>query len=140
MSEQNETIFRRLIQEVWNEGREETIDELFDRNAVAMYPIGLEEKPLYGIDEYRQFVRFVRRNCRTVNVSIEQIAADEEKVVSFCRMRAELIGHGSGTEGRANLVETAGLCQIIIRDGKIVSTWSNFDLRQFRAEDLEDAP
>lgn len=134
MRERNETIFRRWIQDVWHEGREDTINELFDRNAVAVYPVGLENKPLYGIEEYRQFVRFVHRHCREISITIEQIAADDEKVVSYCRLRAEVVGLGGGTESNPLLIETAGLCQIIIKGGMIVSTWSNFDLRQLHGE------
>lgn len=137
MRERNETIFRRWIQEVWNEGREETIAELYDKNAVAIYPVGLENKPLYGIDEYRQFVRFVHRHCREIKIEIEQIAADEEKVVSYCRLRAVAVGIGEGTEESPLLIETAGLCQLLIKDGKIVSTWSNFDLQPLRGDYLK---
>lgn len=128
MSQLNEAIFRRWAVEVWQEGNEAAIDELYDEHGVAIYPHGLENKPLYGIDEYKQFVRFVRRMFYSIELRIEQIASDDEKVVSYCTFIGRPKPSADEFFAGRSEVSVSGLCQIVVQNGKIAQAWSNVDL------------
>jgi hypothetical protein len=47
MSEANKALVRRWFKEVWNQGREESIDELFAAHGVG-YGLSDTEAPVYG--------------------------------------------------------------------------------------------
>lgn len=123
MSQDNEAIFRQWTEQVWCRGNEVLIEELLDPGAVAHFPHIVRDKPIVGVDEYKQFVRYVRRMFRDIGVVVEQIASDDDKVVSYCTFS----GFPVDAE-EPGLKRVSGLCQMIIRDGRIVQTWSNVDL------------
>ncbi|MBS1794084.1 MAG: nuclear transport factor 2 family protein [Acidobacteria bacterium] len=124
----NEAIFYRWIEEVWNQGKEETVDELLADQAIVDYPYHIEKKLIHGRDEYKNFLRVIRGLFFNINIKIEQIVADDRKVIAFCsvtadRRRVEKNG------GPVNIpAKTSGLCQMIIEDGKIMQAWCNIDI------------
>lgn len=128
MSEENEAIFRRWVEEVWVKGKEKTIDELFDDYAAADYTYNLINRPIQGRENYKKFVRFIRGLYTDIHIKIEQIASDENKVIAYCTLQANRRFIGTNNSEQPQLVNVSGLCQVIIENGKIVRTWSNIDL------------
>jgi len=55
MSANPKTLIHRWFEEVWNQGREETIDELFARDAIA-FGLGETEQPVHGPSEFKKFL------------------------------------------------------------------------------------
>lgn len=127
MSEANEALFRRWVDEVWNKGRERTIDELLVENVVVNYQFHSEENPIEGRENYKKFVRFFRGFFTDILVNIEQIAADENKVVAYCSFRVKP-QKSDERQSASEPVKSSGLCQVIIEHSKIVQIWSNIDL------------
>lgn len=128
MRKLNETIFYRWIEEVWNNGSEETIDDLFAEEGVADYPYHLEKNPIYGKEEYKGFIRFVRALFSNIQVTIEQIASDDNKVIAFCTFHATRRSVETNGLSVHSPVRASGLCQVIIENEKIIRAWSNIDL------------
>jgi len=128
MREKNEAIFRRWIDEVWNKGSEETVDELFAEHAVANYQYRLGKKPIQGAEEYKNFIRFVRRFFAEILVTVDQVVAEKNKVVAFCEVTAKRRNF-TGTDSPIHKpIKASGLCQVIIESDQIVQSWSNIDL------------
>src|SRR4051812_48739961 len=90
MRELNETIFYRWVDEVWVKGIEETIDELLAEEVVADYPSHLDSKLIYGKEEYKRFFRFIRGLFSDIQITIEQIASDDNKVIALCTFNANM--------------------------------------------------
>ena len=63
MSEANKAIVRRWFEEVWNQGREETIDELFAEHAVG-YGLGDTDVTTRGPAEFKIFANNLRGALR----------------------------------------------------------------------------
>jgi hypothetical protein len=61
MIETNKTVVRRWFKEVWNEGREATIDELFAESGVT-YCLGDTETEVLGPAQLKPFVRNLRNS------------------------------------------------------------------------------
>jgi SnoaL-like polyketide cyclase len=59
MPQDAEAIVRRWFEEVWNQGREETIDELFASEAIRP-GLGESEAPIQGPKQFKPFFRNMR--------------------------------------------------------------------------------
>ena len=65
MSEENKALVRRWFEEVWNEGRAEAIDEMFDENGIAHGLSDDPENPIRGPQEFTPFHNVFGRRSRT---------------------------------------------------------------------------
>lgn len=135
MSQENEEVYRRWVDEVWIKGEKAIIDELFDENGVADYTYNLTNEPIQGRENYKKFVEYVRGLFTDIQVIIEQVASDEQKVIAYCTFKANRRAISEDEAAKPEPVEVSGLCQIIIENGKIISTWSNIDLLGTQSED-----
>ena len=78
MIETNKALVRRWFKEVWNEGREATIDELFAESGVA-YGLGNGEAEVRGPAQLTPFVRNLCGSLPDLHISIQDIMAEEDK-------------------------------------------------------------
>lgn len=128
MREKNEAIFRRWIEEVWNQGKEKTIDELFAENATANYQYRPGKEPIQGNEEYKKFIRFVRKFFVEILVTVEQVVTEKNKVVAFLEVSARRRSFGTEDFPAPYRIKVSGLCQVIIESDQIIHSWSNIDL------------
>lgn len=84
-------LLHRWFNEVWNEGREETVDELFARTAIG-HGLGESETDIRGPEEFKIFLRNMRNAMPDVRIRIEDILAHGEKAA----VRIELTGTHRG--------------------------------------------
>jgi len=78
--EQNKGLVRRWFKEVWNEGREATIDELFSDAGVG-YGLGDPETEVRGPAQFKVFVRNLRGSLPDIHISVEDIMGEDDKVM-----------------------------------------------------------
>ena len=116
MRDKNTTLTYRWMQEVWNEGREEAIDEMMDENAVVNGLEGINEKGAAG---FKAFFRGFRTQFPKVNVDVEAVIADGDFETARCLVKATTAG---GQD-----VSFGGMTIIRVVDGKIAEAWNNFD-------------
>ena len=126
MSEENKALVRRWFEEVWNRGREDAIDEMFDVEGIARGLAG-EGGELRGAEGYKPFFRQFRDAFPDIEVVVEDMVAEGDKVAARCSVRAS---HQSDTLGFAATqqpVAFEGIALVRIRDAKIVEAWNHFD-------------
>lgn len=123
--EENKTVVRRLYEEVWNKKDLGVVDELIaadfiDHNA----SVGLAP----GIDGFKQGFAIALVTFPDIRLTIEDLIAEEDKVVS------RVIAHGT-QKGEIMGIPPTGkqvvfMCIDIVRiaDSKIVERWSLIDL------------
>jgi len=128
MKEENEVIFCRVVEQVWNKGIEKTVDELFAENAVVNYPHCADNSPIFGTDEFKKFIRFIHQVFDDLRITMEQIASDKNKVIALCLIKARRRDTENGSASGFVPIEVSGLCQTIFEGGKISQVWSNIDL------------
>src|SRR5688572_29780834 len=112
------TLTMRWMEEVWNQGREEAIDELLDDKAIVH---GLEGVNEPGPAGFKIFYRNFREQFPVVNVEVEDVVSQEDYETSRCTVRA--------TNASGQNVQFNGMTFLRTSQGKIVEAWNNFDFQ-----------
>ena len=128
MSEQdNVQLMRRWFQEVWNEGRLETADELLAPDGVAHDLTG-QGVEIRGPEEFKNAARTVRNAVPDMRIEMQDIVATGDRVA----MRLEVTMTHTGALGdlapTGARVTSPVLCIVQIRDGKLVEGWNFWDI------------
>ena len=79
MSEHNVSLLRRWFDEVWNQGRLETISELMAPDAIGIGQSGVEAA-IHGPSEFQVFVERLRGAFPDICVTIEDAFGTDDKV------------------------------------------------------------
>ncbi len=141
MSEANKALIHRWFEEVWNRGREETIDELLAPTVIA-HGLGDTDVDLHGPAQFKPFVENLRRSFPDIHISIEDTIAEGDKVVVRVRLEGTHRGSELGVPPTGRRVRVAGIVLVRISDGRIIEGWNSWDqlglLRQIGA--LPSAP
>ena len=141
MTETNKALVRRWFKEVWNDGREATIDELFAEGGVA-YGLGDREAVVQGPAQLKPFVRNLRNSFPDIQITIHDIMAEEDKVMVRVLLEGTHSGSGLGVPPSGRRVRVAGIVLIRISKGQFIEGWNSWDqlglLRQIGALPLTE--
>jgi len=107
MNEANKTLVRRWFEEVWNQGREETIDELFAPNGIG-YGLGDTDVTLRGRAEFKPFVRNLRGALPDIHMTIKDLIAEGDKVTVRLDLQGTHKGDQLGVAATGRQVRIAG--------------------------------
>ena len=127
MSEENKALLRRWFDEVWNKGRADAIEEMFDEFGIAH---GLSDDPLNpirGPQNFRPFHTTFREAFPNMVIVIEDMIAEGDKVAARCSVRGRHEGDFLEKAATQSPVEFTGIAIVRIANGKIVEAWNNFD-------------
>jgi steroid delta-isomerase-like uncharacterized protein len=127
MSEENKALVRRWFEEVWNKGRAEAIDEMFDENGIAHGLADDSSNPIRGPKNFRPFHTTFREAFPNMNIVIEDMVAEGDKVAARCSVRGKHEGEWMGRAATQAPVDFTGITIVRIDNGKIVEAWNNFD-------------
>jgi steroid delta-isomerase-like uncharacterized protein len=127
MSEENKALVRRWFEEVWNKGRAEAIDEMFDENGIAHGLSDDPSKPITGPREFRPFHTVFREAFPNMMIVVEDMVAEGDRVAARCSVRAKHEGNFLERAATQSPVEFTGITIVRIDNGKIVEAWNNFD-------------
>jgi steroid delta-isomerase-like uncharacterized protein len=136
MSEANKEVVRRWFREVWNEGREDTVDELFAAEAVA-HGLGDSEQDVRGPAEFKVFAANIRGAIPDTHIRIDEILAEGDLVSVKVTLEGTHTGTGLGVAPSGGSVRIQGIIIVRVAAGKIVEGWNSYDqlglLRQIGA-------
>ena len=136
MSEQNKAVVRRWFEEVWNQGREATIDELFPAEGVA-HGLGDSEADVHGAAEFKPFVANIRGSIPDTHIRVDDIFADGDRVAVRVTLEGTHSGEGLSVPPTGRKVRIQGIIILRMVDGRIVEGWNCYDqlglLRQIGA-------
>ncbi len=122
----NVQLMRRWFQEVWNEGRLETVQELLHPEGVAKGQRGAEEE-IRGPEQFVEFVRQIRGAFPDIQVKVEEVFGAGDKVVLRWSATMTHTGPGIGFPPSGQTVHSRGITIAKIVDGQIVEGWDNWD-------------
>ena len=128
MTHENKALIRRWFQEVWNEGREATIDELVAPECVAHGLKQAEESGLVGPAAFKEFYHPFHGAFPDIHIEIEEVIAEGDLVVARYVVRGSHTGDTLGQAATNRRVQLTGISIARIRDGQIVEAWNNVDL------------
>jgi steroid delta-isomerase-like uncharacterized protein len=123
MSQQNESIVRRLMNEAWNEGNLETVDDCVAPQYTHEGPLDSVQGP-QGLKEMITKYRTAFPDC---NLKIDDMFSADDRVV----VRFQYSGtHKAALEGLAPTgrhASGAGIDVHRVENGRIVETYSQWD-------------
>jgi steroid delta-isomerase-like uncharacterized protein len=125
MSSDNISLARRWFEEVWNQRREQLIEEWMTPHAVCHADGG----PLTGPAEFkaRQYVPFLAA-FPDLHVQVEDVIGQDDQVVVRWTATGTHSGGGLGFAATHRPVNFRGLSWIRIRDGKFAEGWQSSNI------------
>lgn len=125
--ESNRKATLRWFEEVWNQKRAETIDELM---AAEIEGYGLTNDPAVVMrrpDDFKPYYHSFVSAIPDIRVEVEDTIAEGDKVAARCRVTGTHSGPGLGVLPTGRAVDFRGTVFLRFRDGRIVEGWNNFD-------------
>jgi steroid delta-isomerase-like uncharacterized protein len=126
MSEENKALVRRYFEEIWDKGNLEVIDELFTTDFVRHGPTAIEGE-VRGQEGFESFVSSYRTGLPDLRVSIEDLIAEGDRVVTRWTARGTHQGELMGTAPTGNPATVTGILVDRISGGKIEEEWVDYD-------------
>jgi len=125
-AEANAATARRVLEEAFNEGRLEVLDEICSPDMVSHDPA--EPEDVRGIDAHKERVKTYRTAMPDLHITLEDIVASDDKVASRWTVRGTNDGELQGMPPTGRKVEITGLTiDRFDDDGRIVEAWDNWD-------------
>lgn len=122
----NELIYRRWLDELWNKRNVAIIDELFDENGVSHYPNFVVGDPnIMGRQGLKKFVALAAEKASVIETEIEEMTSSGDKVIALCRVKVNLRQQNPEEPDKFLEMDVKCLCDIRFKDGKIVEHWNN---------------
>jgi steroid delta-isomerase-like uncharacterized protein len=137
------TVVHRWFEEVWNQGREETIDELSTTDAIA-HGLSDGRSDVCGPAGFKVFWRKIRSALPDVHIRIEDAIVQGGKAVVRVVLEGTHLGQGLGLPPTGHRVLVTGTVIFRIESGQIAEAWNNWDqlglLRQLGAIPAPQGP
>ena len=122
---ENKAAARRMLEEVWSEGRFETADELLAPDFVA-HVMG-QPAPIRGPEAFKEFVSSFRAGFPDLRMKIEDQVAEGTKIVTRWSARGTHTGDLMGIPPTGNEVRFAGIVIARFQGGKLKESWGILD-------------
>ena len=125
--EANKGLMRRWFEEVWNQGRVEAIHEMMSEDCINH---GLSEdpgQPLRGASGFLPFHTQFREAFPNIEVVVEDVIAEGDKVVARCSVRGKHEGDSLGMKATHAMVDFDGIAIARVKAGMFVESWNSFD-------------
>jgi steroid delta-isomerase-like uncharacterized protein len=123
MSAENKALLQRWFDEVWNDGRLATVDELLAEDAVIHAATG----DLRGPVGFKPFHAAYRNAFPDVRLRLDQVVAEGDLVAARWTAAGTHGGDGLGMAATGRRAEFQGMVFARIRDGRFVEGWDCFD-------------
>ncbi|MBK8032404.1 MAG: ester cyclase [Chloroflexi bacterium] len=123
--QQNKIIMYRLLDEVWNQGKLEVVDEIMSADHTSPSAPFLPPGP----EGTKIIVNMFRKAMPDYHLKVDLIMADEHKVVARFTQHGTHSGEplmGMPPSGRR--AEWTEIAVLEIKDGKIVKSWYETDM------------
>jgi steroid delta-isomerase-like uncharacterized protein len=127
MPDSPETVVRAWFDEVWNQGREDTIDRLFARDGVAHGLSGSDGASMRGPEAFKPFFRKFRGAFPDIRVEVVRTVSEGDMVTAHCHVTGSHRGDALGQSATGKPIDIWGTSIAQVRDGQIIEAWNHFD-------------
>jgi steroid delta-isomerase-like uncharacterized protein len=124
---QNIALVRRWFEEVWNQRRLETIDELLAPEAVA-YDLGGSGATTRGAASFRAAAQMLHTAFGEMHFVIEDIFGSEDRVVARLTATMRHTGPLGDLPPTGKEVIVPVMCIVRIEAGRLVESWNTWDV------------
>ena len=134
MSQDNKALTERWFEEVWNKGRAEAIREMVTEDLVVHGLSDAKGEAIKGVKEFDRFHSQFVNAFPNIQVKVEDLIAEGDKVAARCTVSAKHTGDALGFAPTHADVDFTGIAIVRIKDGKIVEAWNNFDFMKMNRQ------
>ncbi|MBV8514143.1 MAG: ester cyclase, partial [Acidobacteria bacterium] len=120
------SLMRRWFQEVWNEGKESTINEMFSADS-KMWGVSRPDVCSEGPEDFKGFYRAMRKTFSDLRIDLEDIAQQDDIAYTRFTVTAKHSGEGFGLTPSGKTIKLVGMCALRAKDGAIVEGWNVWD-------------
>ena len=124
------TLLHRWFDEVWNQQREEAIDEMMTEDVIIH---GLGE-PIVGRENFKPFFRSFSAAFPDIHVTVDDVITDGDKMSCRCTVTGTHTGEGLGFAPTNQPVEFTGGGMCTLKDGKFHEVWNEFDFMKMNTQ------
>jgi len=125
-AETPETLARRWFEELWNQGREETIDKMLAADAVVHGLPAPDGKQMKGPEGFKPLFRQFKGAFPDMRIIIDKVVREGDAVACHCTVTGTHTGAGLGAPSNKP-VKFTGITIVRAKDGKLVEGWNAFD-------------
>jgi steroid delta-isomerase-like uncharacterized protein len=125
MSEENKAVVRRFIEEVWNNGNLDAIDELISEDHVDHDPANAGSPG--GREGVRAFVQMYRTAYPDTHIEFGEMVAEGDLVAGSWTATGTHQGELMGMPPTGRSIHVTGMGMDRVRNGQIVESWANYD-------------
>jgi steroid delta-isomerase-like uncharacterized protein len=127
VSKENFAVARRWFEEVWNQRRDQTIDELLTPYSVCR----TDDGPITGREEFRARMHVPLLSAfPDLRVEVEGVTGQGDDVVVRWSAAGTHSGDGLGFPASGKKVVLRGITWVRVRDGKLVEGWQSSNVRE----------
>lgn len=124
--DENKQLYRRLIEEAFNEGDLDVVDELVDED-IVVHEAGQTE-PVRGPAGIKEFLGMYRSAFPDAHIEIDELLAEGDLVVARWTGTGTHEGDLMGIEPTGAEISVMGMEMFRVSDGELVEGWEVFDL------------
>jgi steroid delta-isomerase-like uncharacterized protein len=125
VSEQNKQLIRRAVEEVWNGGNFDVVDELVASDFIVH--AALPEDEVHGPEGAKQYFAMLRQAFPDLHFTIEEQIADGDRVVTRWTATGTHTGTFQGIPPTGTRSTTSEIDIDRIANGKVVECWMQMD-------------
>lgn len=129
MSEQNRALALRWFEEVWNQGSESTIDELFHPEGHA-YGFPEPGSDLIGPESFKVVHRQFNNAFSGIHIDVEDLIVEGDRAAARWISQMTHSGDGLGFPATGMVAALSGSSFIHFHNGKIMKAWNHMDFTQ----------
>ena len=126
VSDENKKIARKLIEEGWNKGRIEVVDDLMATGCRFHDPVF--PSLTSGAANYKEHIRTCRNAFPDLHFTVEDMIAERNEVVAHWTVRGTHRGPFLGMSPTERSATVSGTTICRIDKGKIVESWADWNL------------
>ncbi len=123
---ENILLMKRWFEEVWNQGRMETVVELLDADATGFGQAG-HGTGIHGPADFIPFVQRLRGAFPDIQTTVEEVFGADHQVVVRWAATMTHTGGDLGIPATNRKVHVTGMTMVHIKNGKIMAGWDNWD-------------
>lgn len=121
----NRAIIKRFVEEVWNRGRLDLVEEFFDEDVIDHYRPG--SPGLRGRKQSQDVMGMVRAALPDIHVSLDDVIAEGDRVVTRWNWTATHEGELLGVSATGKPITNSGTTIYRFANARIAEVWNFFD-------------
>ncbi|MBB5339970.1 ester cyclase [Tunturiibacter gelidoferens] len=123
----NKALAQRWFEEVWNQGKESTIDELFHPQGKG-YGFPEPHSILIGPEAFKAIHRQFHSAFGDIHITIDDLVAEGDRVAIRWTATMKHTGDGLGFPATGKTATLPGASFITCRDGIMTEGWNSMDM------------